>query len=137
MEFEKWIKKLWIKEKTHPRPFPWKGKGASYIKNKNLVFWWIFSSKNINTMKQNDALYFARELRKDQTTSEIFLWKLIRKKRLLGLRFLRQYRIEHSNIMSIKNYFFVDLYYWISMKQTRATTMSRRDWVTYFYFFKF
>ncbi|MBK8242436.1 MAG: DUF559 domain-containing protein [Saprospiraceae bacterium] len=61
-------------------------------------------------MKQNDALYFARELRKDQTTSEIFLWKLIRKKRLLGLRFLRQYRIEHSNIMSIKNYFFVDLY---------------------------
>lgn len=61
-------------------------------------------------MKQNDALYFARELRKDQTTSEIFLWKLIRKKRLLGLRFLRQYRIEHSNIMSIKNYFFVDFY---------------------------
>ncbi len=61
-------------------------------------------------MKHNDALHFARELRKDQTTSEIFLWKLIRKKRLLGLRFLRQYRIEHSNIMSIKNYFFVDLY---------------------------
>ena len=47
-------------------------------------------------MKQNDALHFARELRKNQTASETFLWKLIRKKRLLGLRFLRQYRIEHD-----------------------------------------
>lgn len=38
-------------------------------------------------MKQNDALYFARELRKDQTTSEIFLWKLIRKKDYLDCVF--------------------------------------------------
>ena len=61
-------------------------------------------------MRVNEALYFARELRNNMTTSEKIFWEKIRQRRILELRFLRQYRIEHSNIMGVKNFFFVDFY---------------------------
>ncbi|MEO6191276.1 MAG: DUF559 domain-containing protein [Saprospiraceae bacterium] len=61
-------------------------------------------------MRINDAIYFARLLRKNPTISESKFWEIVRKRRICGLKFLRQYKIEHSNINGIRNYFFVDFY---------------------------
>ncbi|MEO6693197.1 MAG: endonuclease domain-containing protein [Saprospiraceae bacterium] len=61
-------------------------------------------------MRIHDAIHFARNLRKNPTESEKYFWELIRKRKVHNLKFLRQFKIEHSNINVVKNYFFVDLY---------------------------
>ena len=61
-------------------------------------------------MKTLDALHFARDLRKNQTSAEMLLWQMLRKRQIYGMKFLRQFKIEHSNINDIKNYFIVDFY---------------------------
>ncbi len=61
-------------------------------------------------MRHDEAIYFARSLRKNMTPSEKIFWEKVRNRRLLGLRFLRQYKIAHSEVMGITNYFFVDFY---------------------------
>ena len=61
-------------------------------------------------MKTLDALHFARELRKNQTSAEMLLWQMLRKRQIHGMKFLRQFKIEHSNINGKKNYFIVDFY---------------------------
>ncbi|MEO6190197.1 MAG: endonuclease domain-containing protein [Saprospiraceae bacterium] len=61
-------------------------------------------------MKTHEAIYFARNLRKNPTISESIFWELVRKRRVCGLKFLRQYKIEHSNLNGELNYFFVDFY---------------------------
>ncbi|MBK8736092.1 MAG: endonuclease domain-containing protein [Saprospiraceae bacterium] len=61
-------------------------------------------------MKTLDALHFARDLRKNQTSAEMLLWQMLRKRQIHGMKFLRQFKIEHSNINGIKNYFIVDFY---------------------------
>ena len=61
-------------------------------------------------MKTLDALHFARNLRKNQTSAEMLLWQMLRKRQIYGMKFLRQFKIEHSNINDIKNYFIVDFY---------------------------
>ncbi len=53
-----------------------------------------------------DPLTFARQLRKDMTASEKILWELVRHRRILGARFLRQYRWEYEK----GKYFFFDFY---------------------------
>ena len=61
-------------------------------------------------MKTLDALHFARDLRKNQTSAEMLLWQMLRKRQIHGMKFLRQFKIEHSNINGKKNYFIVDFY---------------------------
>ena len=61
-------------------------------------------------MKPLDALHFARDLRKNQTSAEMLLWQMLRKRQIHGMKFLRQFKIEHSNINGKKNYFIVDFY---------------------------
>ena len=49
--------------------------------------------KEVNFQKK--LHYLAGELRAQSTAAEDFLWKYLRRKQVLGLRFLRQYPIDH------------------------------------------
>ncbi len=60
-------------------------------------------------MKYSDALQFARHLRKNQTNEEKILWEKIRKRKLNGYRFNRQFIIKHQHYNSI-GFFIVDFY---------------------------
>ena len=40
----------------------------------------------------------------------VMYWQILRKRQIHGMKFLRQFRIEHSNINGIKNCFIVDFY---------------------------
>ncbi|MEQ9405783.1 MAG: endonuclease domain-containing protein [Cyclobacteriaceae bacterium] len=57
-------------------------------------------------MKYKQALQYARELRKNQTRAEKFFWMQVRKRRFKGLKFNRQFIIEHQN----NSYFIADFY---------------------------
>lgn len=57
-----------------------------------------------------EPLEFTRYLRENQTKEEKIVWELIRKKQILGYRFLRQYKIEYSNIIGARSYFISDFY---------------------------
>lgn len=46
-------------------------------------------------MNWNEAKQLARELRKNQTKEEEILWRFLRNRWLLGLKFFRQYPIEY------------------------------------------
>jgi very-short-patch-repair endonuclease len=46
--------------------------------------------------KYEPVKLFARQLRKNQTPSEKTFWEIVRKQRVLGMRFLRQYPIEYE-----------------------------------------
>lgn len=52
----------------------------------------------------------VRRLRKEQTDSEKILWKLIRNRKLLGLKFLRQHPIIYKADYTGFNYFIADFY---------------------------
>jgi very-short-patch-repair endonuclease len=53
---------------------------------------------------------FARELRKNQTKAESVFWQNVRKRQIMGFRFLRQFVISHSNLLGKKQYFIADFY---------------------------
>ena len=57
----------------------------------------------------NSIKYISRELRKNQTISEKVFWNLVRNKKMLGYRFLRQYVIKVGYENSDR-YFIVDFY---------------------------
>ena len=49
-------------------------------------------------MRHNNMLFLARQLRKNMTDAELFLWKKIRRKSL-GYRFIRQYIVDDLYIV--------------------------------------
>ncbi len=57
-------------------------------------------------MKYAQILSFARELRKNQTPAEKLFWSKVRNRRFLGLKFNRQFIIEHDN----SSYFIADFH---------------------------
>ena len=57
-------------------------------------------------MEYSQILQFARELRKNQTRAEKFFWKHVRNRRFKGLKFNRQFIIEHER----NSYFIADFY---------------------------
>ena len=61
-------------------------------------------------MGYKDTLQFARNLRKNQTPAEKVFWSKVRGRKFLGLKFLRQHMIQHSEIMGMKAYFIPDFY---------------------------
>lgn len=61
-------------------------------------------------MEYKDIKEFAKSMRKNPTEAEELFWKYVKARRFLGLRFNRQYIIEHSNIMGKKSYFIPDFY---------------------------
>ncbi len=55
-------------------------------------------------------LNFAREMRKNPTYAEKQMWINLRKKRLCGLKFNRQFIIEHSRILGFTQYYIADFH---------------------------
>jgi very-short-patch-repair endonuclease len=51
----------------------------------------------------------ARKLRRDQTPSEKIMWELLRSKRFMGIKFLRQHPIAVI-VGQMKRYFIADFY---------------------------
>lgn len=61
-------------------------------------------------MKKSITQY-ARELRKNQTDEENILWQHLRKRKLGGFKFNRQFPIVYGNYLNGKpNFFIVDFY---------------------------
>jgi very-short-patch-repair endonuclease len=52
----------------------------------------------------------ARSLRKNQTTSESLLWEVLRRKKVLGYRFLRQHPIFYSINKNWVDFYIADFY---------------------------
>jgi very-short-patch-repair endonuclease len=61
-------------------------------------------------MKYETIRQFARDLRKRETKAEKAFWNKVKGKQLMGLKFNRQFVIEHSNIMNKKAYFIADFH---------------------------
>ena len=57
-------------------------------------------------MNYNKILEYARSLRKNQTPAEKIFWEKVRNRRFLGLKFNRQFIIEHQN----RSYFIADFH---------------------------
>jgi len=57
-------------------------------------------------MKYSQILEYARSLRKNQTSAEKIFWSNVRNRRFKGLKFNRQFIIEHAN----SSYFIADFY---------------------------
>jgi len=57
-------------------------------------------------MKYSQILEFARSLRKNQTPAENIFWQNVRNRKFLGLKFNRQFVIEHGS----QNYFIADFH---------------------------
>jgi len=53
---------------------------------------------------------FARLNRILQTTAEQFFWSKVRNRRFIGLKFQRQFLINHVNILGKNSYFLADFY---------------------------
>jgi len=43
---------------------------------------------------KKEKVYFARDLRRNQTNSELIMWKILRNRKFTGLKFRRQYLID-------------------------------------------
>ena len=52
----------------------------------------------------------VRRLRKNQTTEEKILWEYLRKRRLNGYKFLRQYPLFYDKSLYDQRFFVVDFY---------------------------
>ena len=61
-------------------------------------------------MRYKQALAFARQMRKNQTPAEDFFWQKVRNKKFFGKKFLRQFIIEHQEILGKKSFYIVDFY---------------------------
>jgi very-short-patch-repair endonuclease len=61
-------------------------------------------------MQYDEIRKIARRLRTNQTDAEKILWECLRKRRLNGVRFLRQYPIFYDRTMYDQKFFVVDFY---------------------------
>jgi len=67
--------------------------------------------KNQNEITMSKSIYkLARDLRKNQTPAEVYFWNRVRKKRILGCIFLRQFVIEYPNKLNKRSFFITDFY---------------------------
>src|SRR6266705_2722784 len=60
--------------------------------------------------KLSNQITFARELRKNQTPKEIKVWNLLRNRRLLGFKFLRQHPIVVGKYNGRTGFYIADFY---------------------------
>ncbi|MBY5957202.1 endonuclease domain-containing protein [Membranicola marinus] len=61
-------------------------------------------------MSYKTVLELARWMRTHPTPAEQIFWSKVRNKKFYGLKFYRQYIIEHSNILGSKSFFIPDFY---------------------------
>ena len=52
----------------------------------------------------------ARDFRKNPTTAEKFFWNKVRNNKFHGIKFYRQYIIEHAEILGRKYFYIADFY---------------------------
>jgi len=62
-------------------------------------------------MNKKQIIQLARELRKNMTPSEKFLWKFLRNRNFEGKKFLRQHPLIYENINDEKLSFFIADFY--------------------------
>ena len=62
-------------------------------------------------MNKKQIIEFARELRKNMTPAEKFLWKVLRNRNFEGKKFLRQHPLIYENINDKKLSFFIADFY--------------------------
>ena len=53
---------------------------------------------------------YARALRREQTAAEAVVWEVVRARRLGGLKFSRQYVIQHNVVDDKPKYYIADFY---------------------------
>ena len=75
---------------------------------KEFIFRWSYKYMDIQNQKNITEL--ARELRKNQTPSERKLWEEIRKRKLEGLKFLRQKPIIYRKDQDQTYFYIADFY---------------------------
>jgi very-short-patch-repair endonuclease len=56
------------------------------------------------------VLTYARRMRSNPTPAERSFWEKVRQKQLLGKKFIRQYIIQHAEVLGRKSYFIADFY---------------------------
>lgn len=61
-------------------------------------------------MRYFETLINARVLRKNQTLAEKYFWDKVRNRKLLGLKFNRQFLLEYSEISGNKLYYIADFH---------------------------
>jgi len=61
-------------------------------------------------MRYFETLNNARDLRKQHTDAEKFFWEKVRKRRLGGLKFNRQFIIEYFEVSGSKLYYIADFH---------------------------
>ena len=61
-------------------------------------------------IKLPNQIAFARELRKNQTPAEAKMWAMLRNRRLLGFKFLRQHPIVVEKINERTGFYIADFY---------------------------
>ncbi len=61
-------------------------------------------------MAYKEVLKLARNLRKNQTPAEKVFWNKVRGRKFIGLKFNRQFIIQHSEVLGKKSYFIPDFY---------------------------
>ena len=61
-------------------------------------------------MTLKEITFFARDLRKNPTPAEYILWQRLRRRQILGFKFLRQFPIEWANNQGNKSFFVPDFY---------------------------
>lgn len=61
-------------------------------------------------MRKKDIIELARELRKNQTPAEIYLWDKLRNRKFLGKKFLRQHPIIFKETDYNFDFFIADFY---------------------------
>ena len=64
----------------------------------------------IMDLSRKNIIELARELRKNQTSSEKVLWESIRKRKLRGLRFNRQKPFVHTQYGNQRYFYIADFY---------------------------
>ena len=61
-------------------------------------------------MHYEQILAYARQLRKDQTEAEKFVWHRLRNRRFQGIKFTRQFILSYKDHKLQSQYFIVDFY---------------------------
>ena len=94
----------------------WSDEGVREPVNRGFLFYPLFLEREgaggefeIEAEVKNEKKNLARSLRKNQTEREQFFWQLVRNRKLLGKKFLRQCPIDFIYMGKIR-YFIADFY---------------------------
>ena len=82
-------------------------------------------------MTYERVLNYARINRRNQTLAELAFWKRVRKRQLIGMKFLRQYIIQHTESEGKTGFFIADFYCHEKKLIVEIDGQSHRDRMEY------